>query len=59
MKRAEVHYSHAMELYRRVLEKDEGGLAPGPGRGVLQAGHWVGQPQEDGIVALQGGYAWL
>ena len=22
--RAEVHYSHAMELYRRVLEKDEG-----------------------------------
>jgi len=24
VKRAEVHYSHAMELYRRVLEKDEG-----------------------------------
>lgn len=23
-KKAEVHYSHALELYRRVLEKDEG-----------------------------------
>ncbi len=25
VKRAEVHFSHALELYRRVLEKDEGG----------------------------------
>lgn len=25
VKRAEAHYSHALELYRRVLEKDEGG----------------------------------
>lgn len=27
IKRAEVHYGHALELYRRVLEKDEGELA--------------------------------
>ena len=29
VQRAEVHYSHALELYRRVLEKDEGAWGGG------------------------------
>ncbi|PRW61484.1 RNA polymerase-associated CTR9-like protein [Chlorella sorokiniana] len=35
--RAEVHYSHAMELYRRVLEKDEGCISAANGVGCILA----------------------
>lgn len=31
VRRAEQRYSHAMELYRRVLEKDEGATRQGAG----------------------------
>lgn len=37
IKRAEVHYSHAMELYRRVLEKDEGCISAANGVGCILA----------------------
>ncbi|EFN52318.1 hypothetical protein CHLNCDRAFT_139104 [Chlorella variabilis] len=36
-KKAEVHYSHALELYRRVLEKDEGCIFAANGVGCVLA----------------------
>ena len=42
VQRAEVHYRHALELYRRVLEKDEGASGGGS-----RAGPKCGNTEED------------